>query len=494
MIHRHRTAVFFLFVITFLVTTGTVLFYTYGFRFNTERGIFIYTGSLSLKTNIETVAITIDGVPIPKKKLGILNNSIQIAGLNPGEHFIEVSAPGYRPWSKKIVIQSGLATEFWNIFLTEEQYEQTSIPATEQVIKMFPAPNGLFATVKQTGDRYSVDVLDIGGNKNIEVFATNDAVFVPSLETNIEWSPESHKLIIPLVKNDTPVYAIIDIETKEVVFLNEAVGISSPLRSPRWDATTENFLFFTSDDALYRYDTSTRNRYEHIAPVELVAPSVAAYDLSGDRLYFLQSTDGIVYEINGHGDRDTPQPVTTLPIIIDHQSPYSLIVYDETRLAIIEENTGTLSVFNKKAPSPLRALGSGIKSLQYSDDGKKLLFFTDTEISVYFNQDWEAQPARAQDSIIQVGRFSAPIQNVQWAEDYEHVIFSLGTSVKLIELDNRDRRGISDLLVLESDPLQLLSRFGTDTLYVINKSPTDALLGNTVFSITLPQFTTLFGR
>lgn len=493
MIHRHRTVIFFLFVATFFVTTSSVLFYAYGYRFSIERGIFIYTGSLSLKTNIETVAIRINGIPIPEKKLGLLNNSVQIAGLNPGEHFVEVSAPGYLPWSKKIVIQSGLTTEFWNIFLTEEIYERTPVLATEATLKMFPAPNGLFATVKKNDARYSVEVLDIGAKKNEEVFSTSEAVFLPALESNIEWSPESHKLIIPLASEDKPFYVITTLKTKDSIVLNNVIENTLPVVAPRWDATTKDFLFFLSGDTLYRLDTENVSGAAVAVP-EVVAEHIAAYELSGDNLYFLSSLDGRVYEINGHGDRDTPKAITTLPVTIDTQSPYSLIVYDDTRLSVIEESTGTLTVFNKKASPTLRTLGTGIKSLQYSDDGKKLLYFTDNEISVYFNQDWPAQPARAKDSIIQVGRFSLPIKNVQWSEDYEHVIFSLGKNVKMIELDNRDRRGISDLLTLEHPPLQLLSRFGTDTLYVVSETSTPDLLGNTVFSITLPQFTTLFGR
>lgn len=489
MIHRYRSLLFLLFVGTFFLTTASVLFYAYGYRFSFERGIFIYTGSLSLKTNIETVSIAVDNAPIPEKRLGLLNNSIQVAGLNPGEHMIEVSAPGYRPWSKKIVIQSGLTTEFWNIFLTEENYERTPVLATEQVIKMFPAPNGLLATVKKNDSRYSVDVLDIGGEENREIFSTTEAVFLPTLETNIEWSPESHKLIIPLTRDGQPVYAVTNIKTKEVFWLNEVVGATGTIRAPRWDATTKDFIFFLNQGSLYRLDTVSPD-----TQARLIAENIAAYDLSGNRLYYVNGTNGVVYEINGHGEDATPEQVTPTPITIDPQGTYSLIVYDATRLAIIEEATGTLRVFNKESsPTALREIGTGIKSLQYSDDGKKLLFYTDSEVSVYFNQDWEAQPFRALDSVSQIARFSTPINNIQWAEDYEHVIFSLGKSVKLIELDNRDRRNLSDLLTLDTSPVQILSRFGTDTLYIVKETSPETNTDNTVFSITLPQYTTLFG-
>lgn len=487
MINRFRPLLFWIFTLSFFVTASSILFYAYGYRFSFERGIFIYTGSLSLKANVETVSIKIDNEAIPEKRLGLLNNSIHIAGLNPGEHFIEVSAPGYKPWGKKVVITSGLTTEFWNIHLAQENYERDTILQTQHVMKMFQAPNGFFATIKKNNDRYSVDVLDIGGEENIEIFATTEAIFLPTLETNIEWSPESHKLIVPLVKDDLPLFTIVDIKSTESFSLNEAAQIATPIRAPRWDATTKDFLFFLSANTLYRFDTRVSDN-----PLKIVSEQVAAYDLSGNKLYYLRSDNGLIYEINGNGNDDTPTEVTTTPITWNDGGVYSLIVYDDTRLSVIEERTGTLFVYNKKAETRLKEIGTGIISIQYSDDGKKLLFYTGNEIAVYFNQNWEAQPFRALDSIVQVARFSTPIKNVQWAEDYEHVIFSLGKSIKMIELDNRDRRDLTDLLTLDTPPLQILSRFGADTLYVVLETPSDDL-GNTVFGINLPQYATLFG-
>lgn len=489
MINRYRPLLFLLFVGTFFITASSVLFYAYGYRFSFERGIFIYTGSVSLKTNVKTVSIKIDNVAIPEKSLGLLNKSIHIAGLNPGEHMVEVSAPGFRPWTKKAVIQSGLTTEFWNIALSQETYERTAVLATENVIKMFPAPNGLFATVKKNDARYSVDILDIGAKKNEEVFSTDEATFSPTLETNIEWSPESHKLIIPLTKNNQLIYAILDIKTKEVFYLNDAAHITTPLRVPRWDATAKNFLFFLSADTLYRFDTNHPD-----TAATPIKEHVAGYDISSRNLYYINSENGIVYRINGSGQDAVPEQITPTPIALDTNDTYSLVVYDNSRLTIITEGTGTLFVYNQEvADTPLKELGRDVKSIQYSDDGKKLLFYTDNEMSVYFNQDWSAQPARAKESITQIGRFSAPIKNVQWAEDYEHIIFSLDKSVKMIELDNRDRRDLSDLLTLDTPPTQILSRFGTDTLYIVQEQTTETPGNTSVFSIALPQYANLFG-
>lgn len=493
MLLRSRRILFLLFSMSFFIVASSVLFYAYGYRFSIERGVFIYTGSLSLKTNVETVTIKIDGGAIPEKRLGLLNNSIHIAGLNPGEHMIEVEAPGYKSWSKKVVIQSGLTVEFWNIFLTEENYIREPVLSTERTLKIFPAPNGLFATVKQNGNRYSVDVLDITNEKNEEVFATTEALFTATLETNIEWAPESHKIIIPLIKDATPLYAVVDIKTKKTFFLNEATAISTPIHSPRWDAITKDLVFFLNQGSLYRFDTSDVNNQGVFAPAKLVAEHVAAYDLSGNKLYLLNNETGIVYRQNGSNADTSPEQITPSPVVLQDNRTYSLIAYDDTRLSVREKETGTLSVYNKRAEnSPLKKLGGNIVGLQYSDDGKKLLFYSENEISVYFNQNWEAQPFRALDSVSQIARFSTPIKNVQWAEDYEHVIFSLGRNVKMIEIDNRDQRGLSDLLTLNTPPLELLPRFPQDALYIVESQANQD--SNTVFRITLPQYATnIFG-
>lgn len=488
MIHRYRTLLFLLFVSVFFITAGSVLFYAFGYRFSLERGIFIYTGSLSLKTTPDTVDIKIDGIITPKKRLGILNNSIHIPGLNPGEHFIEVSAPGYRPWSKKIVIQSGLSTEFWNILLVQENYEQITLPHTEKVQKMFQSPSGLLATVKKNENVYSVEVLDTDTEESIEVFRTNEAVFSPELRTNIEWSPESHKIVIPLTKNGRLSYAIVDIENKETVYLNDLAHTTTPLSLPRWDATSRDVLFFLEDTLLYRVDTSDPAS----SPI-LVQDNVAAYDISGNDIYYLSSENGLVYRTSPRGEAADRDQITPSPVTVKAESLYSLITYDKDRLIILDTTDGTLVVFNKKfTDNPLKKIGSGVKEVQYSDDGKKILFSTDNEIFVYFNQDWETQPIRAIDTTMQIARFSTPIRNVQWTKDYEHILFSLGNSIKMAELDNRDRRDLSDILTLETLPLQILSRFGEDSMYIVKEKVSDEG-ANSVVSVHLTPVTSLFG-
>lgn len=489
MIHRFRSLLFFLFTGIFFITAFSVLFYAFGYRFSFDRGIFIYTGSITIKPNPDTVSIKVDNELIPEKRLGLLNNSIHIGGLAPGEHFIEISAPGYRPWTKKTVVQSGFSTEFWNVLLSREDYAPIAIPDTERAIKIFPAlKEQLLAVAKKNGSEFSIDTLDTGTGESERVFSASDAVFSPEDPENIEWTPDSDKLIIPLKKDGVRAYSIVDIETKEARSLEALAKRSSPLRAPRWDPTTRNFLFFMAGTTLYRIDTETPD-----ALAIAIRENVASYDVSGRNLYYMESDNGTVYRIPTDEPGAEPTQITSSPLPADPDAThdYSLVVYDESRLAILDRSAGELFVFNRDVrEKPFKALGGSVRGMQFSDDGKKLLFFSDNEISVYFIRVWEAQPAREADTVMQIARFASPLRSVQWTEDYEHVLFSLNGSVKMIELDSRDQRNLTDIASFPAPLAQILSRFEENKVYFVRSDNPE---NNAVESISFPESSGLFG-
>ncbi|MDP3957646.1 MAG: hypothetical protein Q8Q10_04050 [bacterium] len=466
---RIRPFLFWTFVGVFFITASSVLFYTFGYRFNFQRGIFIYTGSISIKSNPETVGIRVDDELIPNAKLGILNNSIHLGGLTPGEHFIEVMAPGYSSWSKKTTVQSGRSTEFWNVLLVKESPAVENIAGTENALKIFQAPKqGLFAVIKEKDDQLTVDALDTNADQSDQLLSLPDVSLPQDSEENIEWSPDNRKVLVPLEQDSTRLYLIVDIETKQISPLHELTknqGKNS-LRNPRWDPTNRDILFYLEGTALQRIDTKAPDN----SPI-LVKENVRDYNFSGKNIYYLSDDNGIIYRLPAERIDSEPAQITTAPIDIIPDSFYSLVAYDDSRLTIREQKTGRLFVYNKSPSAEIvfkPIAGSGTKGVQFSNDGKKLLFFTDNEISVYFMRDWEAQPTRAHDTIIQIARFSNTLRNVQWTADYEHVLFSLNGSAKIIELDNRDRRNILDFATSSTPYLQILSRFEENYIYLVS--------------------------
>lgn len=479
---RIQRLVFWAFVCAFFITAFAVLFYAFGYRFSWERGIFIYTGSISIKSLPQTVSVQIDGEPVPEQNLGILNNAILISGLKPGEHFIRVSADGYVPWSKKAVVQSGLSADFWNVLLVKENYASEKIAAADSVIKIFPAPDqNLLAVAKIKNNEFFADTLDTGTMRSEQIFSLPQATLATD-EENLEWSPDNRKLIIPLEQDGKRAYYVVNVGDKTSGELQKFLPAANSLFNPRWDPTTRNFIFYLSGHVLYRANTESPES----TPL-YVRGNILAYDISGNNLYYLQD-NGIIYRTDANTDTE-PTQITTSPVDINQGSVYSLIVYGDNLLAAREIKKGKLWIYNKLSPAetvfkPL--IEEQARGAQFSDDGKKLLFFTDNEIAVYFTSDWLTQPTRERNTTLQIARFSNTIKNVQWTKDYEHVAFTLNGSVKIAELDHRDRRNMEQIISFDVPVAQMLSRFGNNRLYFV-------LENGELHFIDFPEKSGLFG-
>lgn len=493
--NRIRPFLFWMFVFLFFSITSAVLFYTFGYRFNFERGIFVYTGSISIKSTPETVEISVDGESVPQKKLGILNQSIHIGGLTPGEHIIEVTAPGYTSWSKKTTIQSGLSTEFWNVFLVKTEGLPEIVKQTENTHRIFQSRDKWILAIAKERDRlFIVDIINTEKQTSETLFSLANASFSNENEENIEWSPDNKKLLIPIKRDNAQEYIVADIATKQVFSLTERMRkfTGKEIMMPRWDPSNKDALLTIAGNTLYRLKASSPEEN----PIVL-RENVKSYNFSGEDIYYLGSDNGIIYRFFGNNPNEKPVQISTTTLQILEKNTYILILYDAGRFTLREKETGKLWLYNSISSDleniPMKELAEkDIEGVQFSDDGKKLLFFSKNEISVFFLRDWEAQPIRMKDTSLQIARFSNTFKNVIWSEDYEHIFFSVGSTVKMIEIDHRDKRNIVDLTTFHSDILQILPRFDENFLYFVTRESQDDA-GNTVSRIEPSLKTNLFG-
>lgn len=466
-----RRLFFWVLVCLFFVTTTSVLFFTFGYRFDTKRGLFVHTGSFTLKvTPLENVTIRVDGKIVPTKKLSILNNAFHIDSQMPGEHFIQIDAPGYSSWEKKSVIESGHSTEFWNITLIGNDYPQTPVADTEAVKKIFPSPkSNLFALLRTRDQGVVVMTLDTDSMITSEVAFIQNVALTKSSDENLEWSPDTKSLLIPLTNtrgDDTSF--LVDIETGSITNLTEKSGIPN-MRYPRWNGREKNVFYFLSGNALYTWSGEALDT----PPTNLIQ-NISGYDISQNYIYFIDQTTGIISRLRGGDALENAEAITTqgLP---QTNALYALTVYDEDRIAIRDRETGILTIFNRGEEDYFHQLGDDIRGVQFSNDGKKLLFENDTEIFVYFIRPWNTQPLRDEDEVFQIARLAIPIRFVQWTKDYEHVIFAYNNTIKTIELDHRDRRDIRTVLTLALPPEQLLVDFPGALLFLVEEESGPAL-------------------
>ncbi|NTU66623.1 MAG: hypothetical protein HGB08_01740 [Candidatus Moranbacteria bacterium] len=454
-----RRIFFWTLVLVFLIIAPTIVLHTRGYRFDWSRGVFVYSGTITFKTNPENVDVSLNGVRAEAQQLGKINNSLNLSGLLPGDYDFALSAPGFHSWDKKTDVHSGVSNEFWNIILTRTDYKRNNYSGTQGTDRFFISPkNDLIALSSKDNSNLSIKTFNITDKAIEKNYSIPDAVFSgEKLNENIEWSPENDYLSVPVEKTATPNnptestasapadaqkttedhYYIIDLATDNTFNLNEFLG-KNDIRDVRWDPKTKGYLFFLEGSDLFRSNVADAS------DIKLIASDVSAFDLSRADLYYVQSTNDLVFKSNLAGDAGKTQLTNSFPA--DGAKMSKLIIYDDDRISFLSENKD-LYIYNRgEHDTYFRKLSSGVLESHFSDDGKKLLYWTDNEISVYYVRDWLVQPIRQENSLENITRYSEPLRNVQWYKDYEHVIFTVGKYTKVIELDPRDHRNCLDLI------------------------------------------------
>lgn len=481
-----RRLFFWTLVIAFFVVAPIIVLHARGYRFNWSKGVFVYSGTITFKANPETVSVSLNGQPAEAKQLGKINNSWNLTGLIPRDYELSVSAPGYHGWSKKTDVHSGLSSEFWNVVLTRTEYSRNALDGTDGAERFYVSPkNDYMATVTEgDGQGFAIGILNLSSRKIEKTYQIPDGTFSGSeIDENVEWSPNNDYLAVPVKRTvatgksasakakkasgtedrETETeygYYVIDLSNGDISYLNDAVGKKS-ISHVRWDPKSKGYLFFMEGGSLFR------SGIKDSSETGLVSEDVSAFDLSQSDLYYVQVSNDLVFRSGLALGSARSQMTWSFPE--DGAAIRKLIIYDDDRISFLSDK-GDLFAYNRgEHDTYFKKLGSGVSDSRFSDDGKKLLFWTPNEISVYYVRDWLVQPTRDENAMENVTRYAEPIRNVQWYKDYEHVIFTTDKYAKFVELDPRDHRNCLDLIDTKSSDAFLIYNGSLERLYYSDK-------------------------
>ncbi|MFA6048307.1 MAG: hypothetical protein WCV59_05365 [Parcubacteria group bacterium] len=492
-----RKIFFWTLVIIFFIVAPAIILNARGYRFDSTRGVFVYSGTVTIKSNPQTVDLSLNGQPA-SGQVSRINSSNNLSGLLPGNYEIVASLPGYRPWTKETDVHSGVASEFWNVMLVRENYTVTNYDTAAGIDKFFISPKNKFIAYSKNSDGLKIGILNIASKITESEFPIDGwNLMADAKKENIEWSPNEDYISVPVekeiaeketVKKKTSIattsptktqyaYFVINPAEKNIFNLNEFLGKDS-IQDARWDPKNKDYLFFLEGQSLWRANITNKD------DLTLISDNVAGYDLSGSSVYWIQTPNNLVLKSALDGTYKS-QITNDFPGSSD--IPVNkIIVYDKTRVGLINANKD-LFIYNEgEKETYFRKIGSDVESLAFSDDGKKMLFWSGNEIFVYFVRNWDVQPVRAENDLTSITRYSEKIENVQWSKDYEHVIFNTGQWVKAIELDGRDHRNCMDLISTENSGSFIRYNNSLEYLFFTDKSGDRNILKSIIFPEPTP--------
>lgn len=419
-----------IFIILFLTITPAIMLYAAGYRLG-KNGLSIQrTGMFIIDSKPKGAKILIDDKLQKTWSISMFDESkdittpAKIKNLLPGEYELKIEMDGYWSWQKKLTISPGASTFAENIYLFKNNLPIQVAPADMEYIHLSP-------------------------NKNQAVILSDDLITFLNLtdeskkttklnnltEKNILWSEDQNKIII-----DNYLYNLAD--------LNSVIDLKK--------ITTNSFNYKWSGNNLYYQDKSSIYQLE---PSNLAKKIVSNkifndYLIKNNYLYLIIKTNQTInLEVI-----DITKNQNIKSINLPASGNYSFINAEQNLLNLYDNNHKTLYLIDPmSAYQPLAEIINNVKTTHWNDSNN-LLYTNDFEIWLY-NLGTKNKTL--------ITRISDTINNAVLHSSKDYIIYSTEKTINTIELDERGKKNITELIKFDSINSFIL--INADTIYFPGK-------------------------
>jgi hypothetical protein len=252
---------FYAFLVIFLIGTYVTILYAEGYKYDFARSIFVKTGALNLKTNIDADVYIDDKYVGPTSFFG---STFRKDGLLPGTYSVKIEKAGFNGWSKKVTISEGFVSDFSHILLLPNEGPDNKALGLEisQNNNIFVNEMRLIANANNQKKILKIpDLSDyyFKGGSLLRIIANSDGIHIITIANNVigySLSGDKDK-IAWWNNNELYIYWI-----KNTSYYNELVGTSellsrysSVIKSAGWFRDSDHILVNVGSNKLVEIDT-----------------------------------------------------------------------------------------------------------------------------------------------------------------------------------------------------------------------------------------------
>lgn len=439
-------------VAAFFVLLAIILYYSFGYKYNINNGKTVRVGAIITKIEPKKSDIYIDGELFKDNLLGdLFSDYVKIENLSAGEHNIRITKNDYSAWEKNIRIEGGYITELKNVVLLKNNYEENIL--LSGMITNPESDNNIWANNKK--DKIAYQKID-EEKSNVFVFNTKDnsrkAIInfdiLPLEECenynfdNIIWSNNDTRIILRANCNGDYSRYLVNLENKDRIYKLDAILNPNKKIANDWNFHFDKSLFYLKNNSLYKFD------YDKLKSEKIII-NISGFSIIGDFAYYFKINDNNLYSIN-YLKPDTPKKIFTMNDNFNSNLPSKIIKSKRNTYLILSES-GNLYFVDEN--NKITFVNSFAKNVCFSNNDKRIIYNNDHEIWIYYIYEKIFQPSKKERANELITRYSGNINNVFLYKDEEHLLYQEGKVFKFIELDNRDKVNIFDILELEDNDI-----------------------------------------
>jgi len=423
-----------IFILIFLTTTPVIMLYAAGYRLGKNGFSIQKTGMFIIDSKPKGAKLFIDGVPQENWSSSILNKKnyittpAKIKNLLPGEYNLRLELDGYWSWQKKLTINPGSSTFAENIYLFRNNLPVQISPAGIKSIHLSPNQNQAVI--------FSSDLITF---LNLSDESEKTTKRNNLTGENILWSEDKNKIII-----DNYLYNLADFS-----YILDVKKLTPNTFNYKWSGS---ILYYQDKNSIYRLTTSG-------VPENIISNNTFNDYLVKNNYVYLITKSGQATNLEVI-DAATGQSLKN--ISLPAAPSYSFINAEHNLLNLYDTSHKILYLIDPLSTyQPLVEIINNVKTIFWASSAN-LLYANDFEIWLY-NLETKNK--------ILITRISDTINNVILHPSKDYIIYSTKQAINAIELDEREKRNITELIKFDSINSFILTE--DDILYFSGK------IGNT---------------
>jgi len=469
-----RRLLFFLAIIAFLIIAPLIVLYATGFRWDFEQKRITQVGMITVKCIPRAVNIFVND------KLKARRTYARIRDLMPRDYVVKLQKEGYSIWEKKLTVEPRVATPIKHarLFLSEPEVTQIINSGIDQYV--LSPNNKKIAYTITSGEEAGIWLLDVASHNSSKLFPKSKEEFAKVLEglvfSDIKWSPDSEKVLVQyktkfLEEETEPqlTYHVIINTTRpqDIIFLEDLFKFE--MEKVKWHPKDPNQIFWLNQGNFYSIKLDKKT----LSPV--LATQVLDFAVVNQDVYYV--TETLKDTENTEDSKPTFQfikkSLSTLEeeLITDVSDlgaeEFCEILAGKKRVALMLGKDKSLYILDKD--NELQKISDKTQKVIWDSLQYKLLYQNDYEIFVlrFVDEDFDIELEEPQQELIT--RYSEKIQDCLWYPDFQHIVFVVKNTIKIIELDGRDKRNVYELGKVNVDDPKVACKLKGKVVYFMDK-------------------------
>lgn len=427
-----RRALSVIFILIFIIITPAIMLYAAGYKMSKNGFSIQRTGIFIIDSKPEGAKIYINGKiqeKWPKLIFGknkFISTPAKIKNLLPGEYDVKLELDGCWNWQKKLTINPGDSTFAENIYLFKN-----SLPA--QIISE------------------NIESINVSPEKNQAVILSRDMITFLNLKNE---SKKQVKISESEEKN------IIRSENMNKIIIGDYLYDTSNSQYPSQNLKKlykNSFNYKFGEENLYYREKNSIYKIEKSGlPKKIISDKTFSdYSVKNGIIYLITESDRatsleVINESNSQSVKNINLP---------YSADYSFINEEQDIINIYDKNGEILCLIDFSSPyNQFAEIINNVKTTFWADS-KKMLYANDFEIWLY-NSETKNK--------ILITRISNEINDAIMHKSGDYIIYSTKQTINAVELDEREKRNITELVRFDSIGSFELSE--DDVLYFSGKT------------------------